>query len=368
MKKTLFILLLACLGYLSVPEINASPLTPHAIQVTDQNQREVVIAQPPQRIITFVIPLASTIMAIDGSPGRLVGMNRASVSDVTEGLLGEIFPAAKNIAADIAGDGFVPNVEAVAVARPDVVFQWGDRGDAIVAPLRTLGLPIVTVNYGDTRLASNWFRLVGEVLGKPERGRQLAQWFDEEITAVEQLAATVTPDSRPRVVYLYRVRAGLQVAGNGTSMDSDIRRTGGNNMAQSLPGFTTVDVEQLLQWNPQVILLNNFETGLIPAALLNDPRLTAIDAIKNKRVYSYPRGGFRWEPPSQESPLTQHWLLTLFHPHIAQGNFRARVKETYQFLYHYTLSEEQLDRILKLSVNNDSLNYCARFCRKQGLQ
>ncbi|EBJ2068797.1 ABC transporter substrate-binding protein [Salmonella enterica] len=365
MKKTLFILLLACSGYLSVPEINASP---HAIQVTDQNQREVVIAQPPQRIITFVIPLASTIMAIDGSPERLVGMNRASVSDVTEGLLGEIFPAAKNIAADIAGEGFAPNAEAVAVARPDVVFQWGDRGDAIVAPLRKLGLPVVTVNYGDTRLASHWFTLAGEVLGKPERGRQLAQWFDEEITAVEQLAATVTPDLRPRVVYLYRVRAGLQVAGKGTSMDSDIRRTGGNNMAQSLPGFTTVDVEQLLQWNPQVILLNNFEAGLIPADLLNDPRLTAIDAIKNKRVYSYPRGGFRWEPPSQESPLTQHWLLTLFHPHIAQGNFRARLKETYQFLYHYTLSEEQIDRILKLSVNNDSLNYCAQFCRKQGPQ
>ncbi|EAO8183925.1 hypothetical protein AHV57_25060 [Salmonella enterica] len=84
MKKTLFILLLACLGYLSVPEINASPLTPHAIQVTDQNQREVVIAQPPQRIITFVIPLASTIMAIDGSPGRLVGIRYLTSNEIAE--------------------------------------------------------------------------------------------------------------------------------------------------------------------------------------------------------------------------------------------------------------------------------------------
>ncbi|EAM9430621.1 TPA_asm: ABC transporter substrate-binding protein [Salmonella enterica] len=365
MKKTSSILLLACFGWLSATKSDAAP---PAMRVTDQNQQQVVITQPPQRIITFVIPLASTIMAIDGGPERLVGMNRASVSDVTEGLLGEIYPAAKNIAADIAGDGFVPNVEAVAAARPDVVFQWGDRGDAIVAPLRQLGLPVVTVNYGDTRLARHWFTLAGDVLGKPGRGRQLAQWFDDEITAVERLAATVSPDERPGVVYLYRVRAGLQVAGKGTSMDSDIRRTGGNNMAQSLPGFVTVDVEQLLQWNPQVILLNNFEAGLTPADLLNDPRLAAIDAIKTRRVYSYPRGGFRWEPPSQESPLTQHWLLTLFHPHMAQGNFRTRVKEAYQFIYHYTLSEEQLDRILKLPVNGDSLNYCAQFCHKQGQQ
>lgn len=362
MKKLYLSLLLASSGSLQATTINT---TQSVILVTDQNQQQVAITQPPQRVMTFSIPLASTIMAIDGSAKRLVGMNRSSVSDITEGLLGEIYPAAKNIAADIAGDGFAPNVEAVAAARPDVVFQWGDRGESIITPLKRLGLPVVTINYGDTRLARHWFTLVGEVLGKPERGNQLAQWFDDEITQVEKRAAVVAQEARPRVVYLYRARSGLQVAGKGTSMDSDIRRTGGNNMAQSLPGFTTINVEQLLQWDPQVILLNNFEAGLIPADLLNDPRLAEINAIKNQRVYTYPRGGFRWEPPSQESPLTHHWLFTLFHPHLAQGDFRVRVKEAYQFIYRYDLSEEQIDRILKLSANGGSLNYCTHFCRKQ---
>ena len=331
--------------------------------LVDQNQRTVTLPENVNRLITFPIPLASMVMAIDGSTQWLVGMNQASRSDISDGLLGVMFPAAANIPANIAGEGFAPNVESVAAARPDMVFQWGDRGDSIIAPLRQLGLPVVTINYGDSRNAAHWLRLVAGVLGKPQRGEQLAGWFTGQFDAIEKQTAALDNTSRPRVIYLYRVRSGLQVAGKGSSMDSDIRRTGGNNMAAQLPGFATVNIEQLLAWDPQIILLNNFEADLQPAELYADPRLASLSAIQQRRVYTYPRGGFRWEPPSQESPLTLQWLLTLFHPGLAAPEFRRQIKEAYQFIYGYSLSEAQTDQILRLDINGQSADYCRRFCQ-----
>lgn len=338
--------------------------TTQAQTLTDQNQNSVTLPKEIARIITFPIPLASMTMALDGGTDRLVGMNSAARSDIEDGMLGEIYPAAQYIPADIAGEGFAPNVEAVASARPDVVLQWGDRGQDIVAPLRQLGLPVVTINYGDSRNAAFWLRLLGEVLGKPERGQAMAEWFTRELDEVETLTRHLNDSQRPRVLYFYRVKAGIQVAGKGTSMDSDIRRTGGNNPAADLPGFSAVNVEQLMDWDPDIILLNNFESDLSPVVIYNDARLASLKAVKSRRVYSYPRGGFRWEPPSQESPLTHHWLLTLFHPQLAPPHFRQRIRDAYRFVYGYAVQDQQIDRILKIATNKESNGYCPRFCEE----
>lgn len=333
--------------------------------VTDQNKHQVTLPHPVERLIAFPIPLASMTMAVDGGTERLVGMNRAALSDIHEGLLGEIYPHARHIPADIAGEGFAPNVEAVASTSPDAVLQWGDRGEDIIAPLRQLGLPVVTINYGDSRNAAIWLKLLGEILGKPERGQALADWFTKGLDDVEALTRDLNDNQRPGVLYFYRAKSGIQVAGKGTSMDSDIQRTGGKNLAADLPGFSAINVEQLMRWDPDIILLNNFEPDLSPADIYNDPRLASLKAVKSRRVYSYPRGGFRWEPPSQESPLTHQWLLNLFHPDLAPADFRQQIRDAYQFIYSYRIRDAEIDRLLKLPANQGSQGYCPRFCEKK---
>ncbi len=340
------------------------PLLVAAKPLMDHSQNQVQIPDQVNRVVTFPIPLASMMMALDGGPGRLVGMNRASRSDITEGLLGEIYPAAAKVPADIAGEGFAPNVEAVAATNPDLVFQWGDRGQSIIAPLRQLGLPVLTILYGDSRNATAWLELVGKAIGRETEAKALISWFDGEFNAVEAATAGLEPHQRPTVAYFYRAQSGWQLAGRGTSMDSDIQRSGGRNVAGTLPGFTPVGLEQLLVWDPDIILLNNFEAGLSPGTFYQDARLASLKAVKQKRIYSYPRGGFRWEPPSQESPLTQWWLVQLFHPHLAKPDFRQFTRAAYQRIYQYSLTEAQLDKVLKLDINSQSRDYCHWFCPK----
>lgn len=345
--------LLACLA------AGAQAATP----VVDQNGRTVKIPDRVERVATLVIPAASMAIAVDRGAARLVGINPAARQEIATGFLGQIFPAAKGIRADMAGESFVPNVEAILATRPDLVVQWGDKGSAIVDPIARVGLPVLTLRYGDSELAAEWLRLLGLGLtGREARGRELAERFLAVRDEIARASAAIPAGRKPKVVYLYRAQGnGFQVAGAKTSMDSDIRLAGGINVAAGLPGFAPVGAEQLLAWAPDVVLLNNFEKDARPAALFANPLLAGLPAVRQQRVYVYPQGGFRWDPPSQESPLAWRWLQTLFHPDRPAPALRQEMTAAYRELYGHAASAADLDAVLRMADNAGSRHYREKF-------
>ena len=331
-----------------------------ATTLLDQNERSVTLPPTVGRIVAIPIPVASMILCLDGNASRLVGMNPAARDDVTAGLLGRMFPAVAKVPTDVAGDNFAPNVEALLATHPDLVVQWGDRGDSIVRPITAAGLPVLTLRYGDTLLAAGWLRLLGTALGHAERGAQLAASLEATAADIASRAAPLTAHARPKALYLQRLQS-WTVAGRGTSMSSDIERVGGRNPAADLPGFSPVNIEQILAWDPDILLLNNFEPGLAPAALYEDSRYAGLRAVRERRVYAYPRGGFRWDPPSQESALSLTWLQAIFHPKLAAPRFRETIASTYRSLYRHELRAADIDQILRLHDNGGSAHYSALF-------
>ena len=105
---------------------------------------------------------------------------------------------------------------------------------------------------------------------------------------------------RPRVVYFNRAAQTLRVGGKRSYSDFSIRVAGGQNVAAEIQAANAVTIEQVLTWNPQMILLGNFDTA-VPSDIYDDPRWQGVDAVRNRRVYKVPLGGYRWDPPSQES-------------------------------------------------------------------
>src|SRR5262245_59861819 len=101
----------ACVASMAV----ADPIT-----LTDQGGRTVKLPKPAERIASIPIPMASTIIAMDGGTARLVGMNPTAKSAIVEGVLGKIFPEAKNIPSDITAPNFIPNVEELAATNPQL--------------------------------------------------------------------------------------------------------------------------------------------------------------------------------------------------------------------------------------------------------
>jgi iron complex transport system substrate-binding protein len=111
-----------------------------------------------------------------------------------------------------------------------------------------------------------------------------------------------------------------------------------------------------LRWNPQVILLGNFDAAL-PSDFYNDPRWQSVEAVRNRRVYRMPLGGYRWDPPSQESALAWLWLAGVLQPERAGESLRADMRDWFGFLYGHTLTDEEIDGILFVKENGASAGY-----------
>ena len=63
-----------------------------------------------------------------------------------------------------------------------------------------------------------------------------------------------------------------------------------------------------------------------------------------------PLGGYRWDPPNQESPLTWMWTANLLHPEVFDYDLRAEMREAYRVLYDYELSDADIDEILWIEM------------------
>ncbi|MBY5343756.1 ABC transporter substrate-binding protein [Rhizobium leguminosarum bv. viciae] len=324
----------------------------------DQGNREVRLAKAAERVVSIVIPMASTVIALDGSTRKLIGMNPTAKSAVVEGILGRIFPEAKDIPSDVTAPNFVPNVEALTAANPDLVIQWGDRGADIVAPITNAGLTTMLILYGTEELTRDYMTMAAKAIGKPERIGELVEWRDRVQKDIEAKATAIPDDKKPNVLYLGRALSDISASGTKGNYNAwSIQLAGGRDASAELNGTVSVNKEQIAAWNPDVIFLNAFEAKLDIDWVYNDPILSLTNAAKSKRVYKMPLGGYRWDPPSQESPLSWMWTANLLHPEIFKYDLRAEMKTAYKTLYNYDLADSDIDNILWLKEQGAAADY-----------
>ncbi len=112
----------------------------------------------------------------------------------------------------------------------------------------------------------------------------------------------------------------------------------------------------MLKWDPDVILLGNFDAAM-PDDIYKDTVWEAVSAVKSRRVYKAPLGGYRWDPPSQESPLMWKWLSRIAFPSDQNAGLRDDIVSSYALLYDYKPSDAEMDDILWTGVNKASANY-----------
>ncbi|PIE55550.1 MAG: ABC transporter substrate-binding protein [Dethiosulfovibrio peptidovorans] len=323
---------------------------------TDQAGNTVTLSKPVNKAVTIPIPSASMFIAIDGTH-RLAGMHRLSKSAMDGFLLGTYFPEALKIRHDVVGEGFMPNAETLLAIDPDIVFQWGTQGERIVEPIRNAGLTVALFKYGTQEYLEGWLSMFGTILDKKDKSEAILAWHHDTRKALTKATAKIPETERPRVLYFLRYGSGLKVAGANTYNDFSISLAGGQNVAHDAAQFAEVNEEQILLWDPEIILINGFEKGVVPNDVYTNPKLASVSAVKNRRVYKMPLGGYRWDPPNQESPLAWKWLSMVFHPDRFHWNLRGEIAEKHKFLYNHIPSDDDLDMVLRMDINGDSAGY-----------
>lgn len=330
-----------------------------AISFTDQKKKTITLTKPVERVVTIPIPAASMFMAVDGGTKRLVGMHHLSKTAIKGQILQKFYPDALKIPSNIVGKGFtfIPNIEELLSHNPDIVFQWAHLGDDIIKPIENAGMKVAAIRIGKEAFTVKWLQIMGAMLGKSKKTDTMIRWRTDTKAKIAKRTSKIPQAKRPRVLYFMNYLSKLRVAGGKSYNNFYINLAGGKNVAGDLAMFAVVSAEQIIAWDPEVILLNGFERKLSPKHVYDNPLLADVSAVKNKRVYKMPLGGYRWDPPNQESPLTWMWLSMLLHPNEISWPLRQEMDKQYQYIYGNGLSDGDIDKILKVKMNGSAANY-----------
>lgn len=250
----------------------------------------------------------------------------------------------------LTGRGGEANLEAVLSVKPDLIIDFGSVRDTYIDLANRVqeqtGIPYVLID-GRFDKTAEALRLLGEVLGVPERGEELARDVEASFAAIDALLAGTPEDQRPRV-YLARGPDGLETGMKGSINTEIIERAGGRNVADTADGrkgLVQASIEQVIAANPDTIVTwdRNFF-----AKVKTDPLWAGIEAVKAGRVYLSPLAPFGWidRPPSLNRMIGLKWMAGLFFPDKWDGDLREEARAYYKLYYHVDLSEEELDRLL----------------------
>jgi iron complex transport system substrate-binding protein len=318
----------------------------HALGIPDATGRQIELPAKVRRVYAAGPPASLLVYAI--APEKLLGWTRALRPDEAA-----FFPARYARLPELGrltGRGGTANLEVLLAAHPDLIVDVGSTSATYVSLAERVqaqtGIPYALF---DGRLDSipDTLRTLGRMLGEEARARRLADYVERQLAEVRRRVATVPEAARPRVYY-GRGPAGLQTGGRGSINVEVLEFLGAHNVAAGArAGLVAVPIEQVLLWDPQVILTSDVDFW---RSVWGDPRWRAVGAVREQRVYLSPHLPFGWFdfPPGVNRVLGLWWAGKLLYPEALRDvDLRAKAREFYRLFYHRTPGARQLDELLE---------------------
>ncbi|MBC7222563.1 ABC transporter substrate-binding protein [Candidatus Bipolaricaulota bacterium] len=327
MKKALFVLLATAFVFGAAQ-----------VLVMDQAGREVLVPAHPTRIASaFGVATAYLYPLISGE--RIVAARYLGIPDhpLSRAVMFRIDPAYL----DKALGGEVTAEELVA-RKVDLVFA-GLKHKDLAALLEEVGIPTVLIGPETFEAVKEATLLIGQALGEEAKAQELVAFYQEILDRISAATAEIAAEARPKVLVVGT--APLRAASGTMYQSRMVELAGGIPVTQGLPGsWQNVNIEQVLIWNPDVIIIVPY-SPVEPTELLRDPIWAAVEAVKSGRVYKMPQLLFSWDTPIPESVLGILWMAELFHPGLVPLDLAATIRHFYQEFYRCELSAEELSTL-----------------------
>jgi len=318
--------------------------------VTDSAGRRVAVPERIERIFAAGPPAA--IMVYTLAPDLLIGWTSA-----TRPAEAEFMPpryAQLPALGRLTGRGSTANPEVVLQTKPDIVLDYGSVRPTFVSLADRVQeqtrVPYLLLDGSLVTLPAA-YRLLGNIVGIRDRADFLAQRAEAILGDVTAKVATVPRDKRPRVYY-GRGPRGLETGLSGSINTEIIEYVGAINVAAEGAGpggLANVSIEQVLRWNPDVVLTTD---PTFYRTAFEDPLWRALPAVEKRQVFLSPALPFGWIdfPPSSNRLIGVVWLAHLLFPELFPGDVRKAARDFYLTFLHVELTDAQLDRLLAGAV------------------
>lgn len=359
MKKSVLLVFLSFVLLCSTLMGCASNQTSEAktIEIVDQANRTVTVPTPKELNKVFFTSPLGMIMVYTLVPDKLAGVS----SDLSEEELAYLNPALKE-APNLGG------MQAGAELNPEAIINSGAQIIFSIAPepisetsvseanqlQEQLNIPVVVVD-GSMEKAASSYAFLGSVLGEEERAKTLGDYctkvFEDVVNKVSDI-----PDDQKVSVYYAEKNDGLSTEPSTSSHAAVLKYAGAKNVAtveaKKGSGMSPVSLEQVLTWDPDVIIAWGADRGGAYDLIKTDKDWSNVKAVKDDRVYSMPNKPFSWmdRPPSVNRFLGVQWVAHMLYPDVYTIDMKEQTKEFYKLFYSVDLTDEQLNKILEGAI------------------
>lgn len=241
------------------------------------------------------------------------------------------------------------NVEELAYAAPDCIIDIGRENKSTVEDLDSLqkqtGIPSVFISASIKSMAET-YRVLGEFLGRQERGEELASFCEETYERTLKIMEKVG-DKKVRSLYVLG-EEGLNVLAansyhselldmlteNVAVVDNPLAKGTGNE----------VSMEQIALWNPDFVI---FDAGSIYHKVKTMSTWTSISGVAAGRYVEVPALPHNWMglPPSVQRYLGMIWLPAILYPEYCDYDVKTEICRYYQLFYGYELSDSEYESL-----------------------
>lgn len=317
------------------------------------NQVEIPPVSEIQKVVIITPPVTSVLLEVIPDKNMIVGLSPKSFAFSNAEVMAKLFPKFKEVDTSFVGDNFAVNAEALLQLNPDIILYYGEiqkKG------LVNTGLPIIDFfpkgksDPKDVSIA--WDNLLREIFEKDSSEGLQSEWAASDQKSREVLEKQ-TGGSKSALCIFSNAGGSLVVSGS-SSFDSYAQsffeKAGLRNAASGISGTAEVSMEQIYQWNPDMIFVfHNAPAQAILNNTIEGQDWSLLTAWKNKAVYDIPQTAYSWVTPCADSPLMPLWLISKAYPELySEAEFRSELSAYYERLHRVTLTDAEMDSVLAL--------------------
>ena len=281
----------------TAPEKTEDEYQPVSIENFD---RTVEFTQKPERVVVLTLNSAEIVAAL-GEADLIVGI--AQNNNLVDDVLPELYPVLKDCAFPEAINSGIPTLEGLLGLEPDLVIanSYYFRVPQIFGAMEdyqsngvefyiTEGSYIADCTIENTY---NDIRNIGAILGQQDKAEEL---INDMKTRFEKVSSAVSGQTPLSVMSFDSLdEDGFTVAGGKGLVQNLIELAGGTNaFADAEQQFATVNIEEIIARNPDVIVIHAYtlfgeeDTQAKVDKLLNTPELSEVPAVKNNNIIIVP--------------------------------------------------------------------------------
>lgn len=228
------------------------------------------------------------------------------------------------------------NPEVIIEASPDVILCTFEE-DIVANIEEQLGRKVVAAPQG-TLFAEDYehaLRVFGEACGVSDRAETVIAFIQECLADLDSRTSSIADDNKPTALCAAATfRGGHGIA--GVYANNAVFAT--VNAKDVTVGYidaqkgVEVDKEQVLEWNPDLIVLDASNLGLVENEYAEDPAFfESLNAVKNGELYQWPNSTSNYT--NVEIPLVNAYYIgsVMFPEAFADVDFETKAEEIFRF-------------------------------------